>query len=233
MNQVRPPRPHRRLFHRPVGRDELHPPADLQSPVLRPAVPVPGALPGRDRARRRRDRPLDRTTLVIAPEGRLVEQYSSDPASRALAKAFGDDDAGEVQLRDLLRAIDAAKDDKHIERVLLRVDQLQPSGYASMREVAAALARLRASGKQIVAFGENWTRPSTCSPRRPTRSTSTRWAACCWKASAVIASTTAKACRTSSAWTCTCSASASSSPPPSPTSSTPRRRNPRKPTCSG
>ena len=98
---------------------------------------------------------LERTTLVIAPEGKLVEQYSSDPAMRALAKAFGDKSAGEIQLRDLIRAIDAAKDDKNIERVLLRVDQLQPSGYASMREVAAALTRLRASGKQIVSFGEN------------------------------------------------------------------------------
>ncbi len=98
---------------------------------------------------------LERTTLVIAPEGKLVEQYSSDPAMRALAKAFGDKNAEEIQLRDLIRAIDAAKDDKNIERVLLRVDQLQPSGYASMREVAAALARLRASGKQIVSFGEN------------------------------------------------------------------------------
>lgn len=98
---------------------------------------------------------LDRTTLVIAPEGKLVEQYSADPATRALAKAFGDKNAEEIQLRDLIRAIDAAKDDKKIERVLLRVDQLQPSGYASMREVAAALARLRASGKQIVSFGEN------------------------------------------------------------------------------
>ncbi|MGH8026672.1 MAG: signal peptide peptidase SppA [Pseudoxanthomonas sp.] len=98
---------------------------------------------------------LDRTTLVIAPEGKLVEQYSADPATRALAKAFGDKNAEEIQLRDLVRAIDAAKDDKNIERVLLRVDQLQPSGYASMREVAAALARLRASGKQIVSFGEN------------------------------------------------------------------------------
>jgi len=98
---------------------------------------------------------LERTTLVIAPEGKLVEQYSADPATRALAKAFGDKNAEEIQLRDLVRAIDAAKDDKNIERVLLRVDQLQPSGYASMREVAAALARLRASGKQIVSFGEN------------------------------------------------------------------------------
>jgi protease-4 len=100
---------------------------------------------------------LDRTTLVIAPEGKLVEQYSTDAASRALAKLFGDDGkGGEVQLRDLLRTIDEAKDDKRIERVLLRVDRMSFSGYASIREVAAALAKLRASGKQIVAFGESF-----------------------------------------------------------------------------
>jgi protease-4 len=97
----------------------------------------------------------DRTTLVIAPEGRLVEQYTADPATRALAKAFGDKSAEEVQLRDLLRALEAARTDKKIERVLLRVDRLEPSGYASLRDVAAALAKFRQSGKQIVAFGEN------------------------------------------------------------------------------
>ena len=97
----------------------------------------------------------ERTTLVIAPEGRLVEQFSADPVSRALAKALGDKSGEEVQLRDLVRTIDAAREDKNIERVLLRVDGLQPSGYASMREVASSLAKLRASGKQIVAFGEN------------------------------------------------------------------------------
>ena len=99
---------------------------------------------------------LDRTTLVLAPEGRLVEQYSSDPLSRSLAKAFGDDRNAEVQLRDLLRAIDSARTDKQVERVLLRVDRMQFSGYASIREVAAALAKLRASGKQLVAFGESF-----------------------------------------------------------------------------
>lgn len=100
-------------------------------------------------------RPLPaRTTLVVAPQGRLVEQYSSDPASRALARLYGDRGAGEVQLRDLLRALDAAAKDKRIERVLLRPDALAFQGYASVREVAAALRRLRASGKQVVAFGE-------------------------------------------------------------------------------
>lgn len=97
----------------------------------------------------------DRTTLVIAPEGRLVEQYSADPVSRALAKVVGDNGSEEVQLRDLVRAIDAAREDKKIERVVLELDKLQPSGFASMREVAAALQELRASGKQVVAFSEN------------------------------------------------------------------------------
>ena len=97
----------------------------------------------------------ERTTLVVAPEGRLVEQYSVDPIRRALAKAMDDASGEEVQLRDLVRAIDTATEDKHIERMLLRVDGLQPSGYASMRDVAASLARFRASGKQIVAYGEN------------------------------------------------------------------------------
>lgn len=97
---------------------------------------------------------LPRTTLVIAPQGQLVEQYSSDAASRALARMYGDPGAGEVQLRDLLRGIEAAKDDKRIERVLLRVDGLGFSGHAALRELAAAIGDLRASGKQVVAFGE-------------------------------------------------------------------------------
>jgi protease IV len=96
------------------------------------------------------------TTLVIAPEGRLVEQHTIDPTTRALAEALGDDRAYEIQLRDLLRAIDSAKNDKHIDRVLLRVDRMAFSGYASIREVAEALASLRASGKQVVAFGESF-----------------------------------------------------------------------------
>ncbi|WP_065868072.1 signal peptide peptidase SppA [Stenotrophomonas nitritireducens] len=95
------------------------------------------------------------TTLVIAPEGRLVEQFSTDPLSRALGKALGERNAEELQLRDLIRAIEAAKDDKKINRVVLQLDKLQPSGFASMREVTAALQDLRAANKQVVAFSEN------------------------------------------------------------------------------
>ncbi|HZH42585.1 MAG TPA: signal peptide peptidase SppA [Lysobacter sp.] len=96
---------------------------------------------------------LERTTLVIAPEGMLVEQYSQDPVTRAITRAMGEDVA-EVQLRDLLRALEAAKTDDRIERVLLRLDGLQAGGLASLRELADAVAELKASGKQVVAFGE-------------------------------------------------------------------------------
>ncbi|MBB6600363.1 signal peptide peptidase SppA [Luteimonas sp. MC1825] len=96
---------------------------------------------------------LDRTTLVIAPEGALVEQFSVDPVTRSLGRMTGQDTA-EVRLRDLLLALESAKDDKRIERVLLRTDRMAFSGYASLREVAAAVTELRAAGKQVVAFGE-------------------------------------------------------------------------------
>lgn len=98
---------------------------------------------------------VERTTLVIAPEGALVEQYSCDAISRGLAQATGGDDCKEIQLRDLVRALDAAAKDKRIERVLLRPDKLSFSGYASLRELSGAIDRLRAR-KQVVAFGENF-----------------------------------------------------------------------------
>jgi protease-4 len=61
-----------------------------------------------------------------------------------------------VQLRDILRALDKAREDDRIERVYLRVDRLQPTGFASLREIADALQEVRAAGKQVVAFGENF-----------------------------------------------------------------------------
>src|SRR5690554_1910267 len=96
---------------------------------------------------------LDRTTLVIEPDGMLVEQYTVDPATRAITRAMGEE-ASEVQLRDLLRTLDEAGEDDRIERVVLQLDGLYGGGMASRREVAAAVARLRESGKQVIAFSE-------------------------------------------------------------------------------
>lgn len=101
--------------------------------------------------------PLEqRSTLVFAPEGRLVEQYSCDAFSRNLARATDSRDCREVRLRDALRALESARTDKRIERVALYLDDLQPSGFASLRDVAAALAAVRAAGKQVVAYGDSY-----------------------------------------------------------------------------
>ncbi|QDH71292.1 signal peptide peptidase SppA [Marilutibacter alkalisoli] len=95
----------------------------------------------------------ERSALVIAPKGNLVEQYSADPFSRAMAESMGQGQ-GEVQLRDLLRALESAVEDKNIERVVLRLDGLSGGGMASRGELARAVARVRESGKEVLAFGE-------------------------------------------------------------------------------
>jgi len=96
-----------------------------------------------------------RTALVIAPNGDLVEQYRSDPGSRALAKLLGEE-VPEVQLRDLLKAIKAATNDDRIERIVLRADTLGGAGMAALREVADALREFRAAGKEIIAYGDSY-----------------------------------------------------------------------------
>ena len=101
--------------------------------------------------------PLEsRTTLVFAPEGRLVEQYTCDALSRSLAHATHSRDCQEVRLRDVLSALHAARTDKRIERVVVNVQDMEPSGFASLREVGAALAAVRAAGKQVVAYGDSF-----------------------------------------------------------------------------
>ncbi|MBS0433052.1 MAG: signal peptide peptidase SppA [Proteobacteria bacterium] len=88
------------------------------------------------------------SVLVLKPDGQLVEQFSIDPVSRALARMSGQD-SGQVQVRDLVGVIDAAARDGNIKRILLEPDQLQPGGFAALEEVGAALDRFRKAGKQV------------------------------------------------------------------------------------
>nr|WP_063572322.1 signal peptide peptidase SppA [Luteibacter rhizovicinus] len=93
----------------------------------------------------------DKTVLVLAPEGALVEQYSADGLSRAISRMSGDG-VKQVQVRDLVRAIDAATKDSRISQIVLRTDKLQAGGFAALREVGAALDRFRAAGKPVLAW---------------------------------------------------------------------------------
>ena len=93
------------------------------------------------------------TALVIDLDATLVEQYTSAPFQRAIAQATGGDPAVEIQLRDIVNALKLAKDDPKIERVVLLTDGFQVAGFASMRELGAALRDFRSGGKKIVAYG--------------------------------------------------------------------------------
>ncbi len=91
-----------------------------------------------------------RTALVLDPKGSIVEQYRTDPTQRALGNLAGKE-VREVQLRDILRVIDAAAKDSHIERIVLIPDEIDGAGLATVREVGAALDRFKASGKEVIA----------------------------------------------------------------------------------
>jgi protease-4 len=90
------------------------------------------------------------SALLLDPDGAIVEQYSVDPLARALGRAGGNG-VKEVQLRDLLRAIDAAAKDARIDRIVLVPDRITHVGLASAHELGAALDRFRAAGKDVVA----------------------------------------------------------------------------------
>ncbi|MEO7067610.1 MAG: signal peptide peptidase SppA [Rhodanobacter sp.] len=94
------------------------------------------------------------SVLVLNPHGQLVDQYSIDPLQRTLAGLSGEA-SKQVQMRDLIGAIDAAAKDKRITRILLLPGDLQSAGFASLREVGAALDRFRATGKSVLAWGVN------------------------------------------------------------------------------
>ncbi len=92
--------------------------------------------------------------LVIAPEGELVEQLSSDPVRRALGQASGGP-APETLLRDVTDAIAAAKSDARIKLIVLDLGSLDASGLSKLQEIGAALRDFRASGKRVVAAADS------------------------------------------------------------------------------
>src|SRR5271156_938179 len=87
--------------------------------------------------------------LVIAPEGEIVEQLSSDPVRRAFGQASGGP-APETLLRDVTDAIAAAKTDSRIKLIVLDLGNLETSGLSKLQEIGASLRDFRSAGKRVV-----------------------------------------------------------------------------------
>ena len=94
----------------------------------------------------------DKTVLVLNLAGPLVEQRAGGARDALLKQVQGEDD-GQVRLRDVIAVLDAAARDPKIDRALLLLEDLSGGGLQSQREVAAALERFKAAGKQVVAWG--------------------------------------------------------------------------------
>jgi protease-4 len=93
--------------------------------------------------------------LDIALNGTIVEQ-PKEVSPLALAQSGGDAPR-EYRLRDVVRAIDAAKDDKRVKVVVLDLDHFGGGYPEAISEVADALGRVRASGKPVLAYATAYT----------------------------------------------------------------------------
>jgi len=97
----------------------------------------------------------DRSVLVFTLSGPVVEQNSGSLSARLRDDLGGRFHDG-VQLRDVLTVLDAAARDPKIERVLLRLDEFTGAGLPTLREIVAALERVKAAGKQVIAWGAHF-----------------------------------------------------------------------------
>ena len=82
----------------------------------------------------------EQSVLVIELSGKLVDEggVSSDTV---LSLARGNDP--ETRLRDVIDALRLAQNDKRIGAVLMRVEDLQSAGLASLREIGVAMDRFK------------------------------------------------------------------------------------------
>ena len=96
------------------------------------------------------------TALVLNIQGDVVEEYTVGAQEAAIAEALGRD-RFETRMRDILAVLDGAARDPQVTRVVLVLDDMDSAGLASLREIGAAVERVRGSGKPVVAWGESYT----------------------------------------------------------------------------
>jgi protease-4 len=95
------------------------------------------------------------SALVLDLDGPVVDQASerSPLASISGAPAGGN----EIEVRDVIRAIDTARTDGRIKLIVLQLDTFIGAGEANLQSIATALKAFRASGKPVYAYATAYT----------------------------------------------------------------------------
>ncbi len=91
--------------------------------------------------------------LLLAPAGSIVDQKTNVEPLQAL---FGDPapEDREVLLRDVIEAIETAKDDPKINSMVLQLDKLASVGISKTQEIVRAIEAFKESGKPVVAVAD-------------------------------------------------------------------------------
>jgi protease-4 len=96
-----------------------------------------------------------KTALVLDLKGELVEEKAGSVRDSLMAGLSGNARHA-IQLRDVLTALDAAAKDQNISSVVLMLDEMDGGGLAMLHEIGAALDRVKAAGKSVVAWGGSY-----------------------------------------------------------------------------
>lgn len=97
-----------------------------------------------------------KTALVVNPVGPLVDQTAGGGARDSALRELRGQDPQSLRLREFVGALDAAAQDDKVPHALLLLDDFAGAGVPTLREAAAAVARFRAAGKKVYAWGASF-----------------------------------------------------------------------------
>ncbi|HPC84763.1 MAG TPA: signal peptide peptidase SppA [Thermoanaerobaculaceae bacterium] len=93
--------------------------------------------------------------LVVKPTGTIVEQLEGNALDRVRAELVGGS-SEQTLLKDLVDAIDAAREDQRIKTLVLDLAEMGSAGMTKLEDLKAALGRFRASQKKIIATADSY-----------------------------------------------------------------------------
>jgi protease-4 len=100
-----------------------------------------------------RPAPVRPGVLDVNLNGSVVEQ----PARAKWSDVASGNRLGEYRLRDLVQALDKARDDSRVKVVALNLDGFTGGGQTAVGDLADAVRRLRSAGKPVIAYGVGYT----------------------------------------------------------------------------
>ena len=97
----------------------------------------------------------DGAALILAPSGVIVEQKSYvDPAGALFEEVLGEEVAAETLLKDLIEAVDRARNDQRISALVIDSRRLLGAGPSALQDIGQALDLFKDSGKPVLAMAD-------------------------------------------------------------------------------